>query len=74
MSGDDHIQAASRAFAGNLKRIRRALGLSQSELAARCNLAPSHIAHFESRRRLPSMLNLLRIKHALGCSWEALLQ
>lgn len=72
-NGDTMAQSEARKFGSRLASTRAALGLSQSAIAARCGLQPSHIAHFESGRRMPSLLNLIRIRRALGCSWSALL-
>ena len=60
------------AFKQNLLDIRKFLGLSQSELAKRIGWQPSHISHFESGRRLPSVQNLIKLARALGVSTDRL--
>jgi ribosome-binding protein aMBF1 (putative translation factor) len=46
---------------------RKALGLSQAELAARCDTTQSAIARLESGGRPPRIDTLLKIATALDC-------
>jgi transcriptional regulator with XRE-family HTH domain len=46
---------------------RKALGLSQAELASRCDTTQSAIARLESGGRPPRIDTLLRIADALDC-------
>jgi transcriptional regulator with XRE-family HTH domain len=50
-----------KALALKLTYARRSLGYSQSELARKCGLHPSAIAHFEASRRVPSLKNFQRL-------------
>jgi len=43
------------SFAIQLRKARDMRNLSQSELAKLCDLHPSHVAHFESGSRKPSL-------------------
>lgn len=52
-------------FAKNLRRVRELRKLSQSALAERCGMEPSHIAHFEGGRREPSLSNFTKLYKAL---------
>ena len=60
-------------FGARLKECRELTGISQSELARETGLEPSHINHYESGRRLPSIANLRRLKAALKVPYEMLL-
>lgn len=73
MSGDTAAQSESRKFGHRMASLRVALGLSQEAIASRIGLPASAISHYETGRRMPSLLNLIRIRRALGCSWGALL-
>ncbi len=48
-------------------------GLSQVEVAERCNLKPAAISHFECGRRLPSLANLRSLIQALEVSADLVL-
>ena len=53
-----------KEFGQHLRALREDRKLSQTALSSRTGLMPSAIAHFESGRRLPSVINLYRL--ALG--------
>lgn len=61
------------SFAGNLKRIRCDLNISQSLLSRLSGVPASSISHFEKGNREPSMSSLVAISNALSCSTDALL-
>ncbi|MDR1323429.1 MAG: helix-turn-helix domain-containing protein [Candidatus Margulisbacteria bacterium] len=52
-------------FIANLRKIRRAAGLSQMQLAFHCNTAPSYIGEIEIGRRFPSIEMIEKIAVAL---------
>ncbi|GBR73183.1 helix-turn-helix XRE-family transcriptional regulators [Candidatus Termititenax aidoneus] len=52
-------------FIANLRKIRRAAGLSQMQLAFHCNTAPSYIGEIEIGRRFPSIEMIEKIAAAL---------
>lgn len=60
------------SIADTMKEHRERLGLSQSDLARRICTDPSHVAHWESGRREPSLSNAAIIATALGVSIDAL--
>lgn len=69
-------EAWSEILSGLETRLRaaRALrGMSQSELARKCGLHPSHIAHFEAGRRVPSLGHFKRLCNGLGANAGELL-
>ena len=47
---------------------RKALGLSQRDLAELCNISPSSVARFESCNTSPNLNTLLNILRHLGLS------
>ena len=49
----------------NLKRARKQLGLTQSELAERCGISEGFLAEIETARKYPSASTLERITVAL---------
>jgi transcriptional regulator with XRE-family HTH domain len=61
-------------FAERLRSAREIQGMTQTDLAIKAGLIPSHISHFESGRREPNLENLIRIKQALNISYEMLLE
>lgn len=61
----------------NLKKIRLERGLTQKQLADKCNMSVNYIANFESGSRDiagASGRNLLIIAKALECTIEELLK
>ncbi len=54
-------------IAGQVVERRKALGLSQTELAERCGTTQSAIARLESGGRPPRIDTLLKIATALDC-------
>lgn len=60
-------------FKRNLKVIRMKNTLSQTELAKKTGLEPSHISHFECGRRVPNVVNLIKLSKALNCTMEELI-
>ncbi|MEJ2031084.1 MAG: helix-turn-helix transcriptional regulator [Maritimibacter sp.] len=60
------------AFAKTLRRHRKALGLSQEELAFRAGLSVSFLSYLETRRRQPSLTVLDALCRELGISLATL--
>lgn len=60
-------------FAKRLLEIREKRKLSQSELAAKADLQPAAIGHFENGRRSPSFHNVRKLATALNVSADYLL-
>jgi predicted transcriptional regulator len=74
-----HVKAVDPAMAGDMEEIeelsaiisamvaqRTAMGLSQRELAALCNIPQSSVARIESHKTTPNLGTLLNIFHHLG--------
>lgn len=57
----------------NMKKLRKAKGLKQKELAELTGLSESAISQLESGKRLPSYETLLKIAEALDCESADLL-
>lgn len=55
-------------FAAALKERRKAVGLSQEELAFRADLSMSYISLLETRRRQPTLSAMAAICKPLGVS------
>ncbi len=52
-------------FSDRLRLAMRSQGISQTDLAKRCNTEPSWINHFTRNRRLPTFGMLARILDAM---------
>ena len=64
------IRRSADSFGPNLKRLRT--GMTQVEFAAKIDMQPSAINHFESGRRKPSLRNLIAIADALDVGLDVL--
>lgn len=60
-------------FVTNLRNLRQSKQFTQAELGEIATLSGCIIAHYEAGRRSPGLPNLIKIKKALGCKWEELL-
>ena len=58
----------------NVRRLRKAAGLSQEELALSVGMKRSYLSDLERGTRNPSVRALGRLAEALGCAPDALLQ
>ena len=63
----------SHKFPDRLRAARQLRNLSQSELAAKAELQPSAVSHFETGRRAPSFDNLKALSEALQVTTDYLL-
>jgi ribosome-binding protein aMBF1 (putative translation factor) len=63
-----------RRFARNLKRARRAAGLTQTALAGRAKLARPYIVQLEAATREPSIVTVVTLAKALQIKPGSLLQ
>lgn len=61
-------------FSKNLRRIREAVGLSQEELGARCDLHRTYIGSIERGERNITLQTVTKIAMALGVNPLDLLQ
>lgn len=57
----------------NIRHFRKALGLTQAQLAARLYLTPQNISKWENSQSVPDVENLCLVAEALGVSVERLL-
>jgi transcriptional regulator with XRE-family HTH domain len=64
VSGREH--SAAQVFAEELRRLREARALSQSDLAGLINYSPSQVGMVESGKRVPSLDFARRADEALG--------
>ena len=69
-----HVQAGLRGIvAANVRRLRRARGLSQEGLADECGLHRTYVGSIERGERNVSIDNIERMATALGVDgWELL--
>lgn len=66
--------SASQGFAVQLRKARKAAGMTQTDLAAATGLTRSMISLFESGDRKPSFDNLRLLVYALNVSADVLLE
>ena len=57
----------------NIRHFRKALGLTQAELAQRLFLTPQNVSKWENGTSAPDVTNLCLVAEALGVSVERLL-
>jgi transcriptional regulator with XRE-family HTH domain len=60
-------------FSRNLKRLRTKAGLSQEELAERAEITARYLQSIEAGSFGASLAVLIRLRRALGCSWNRFL-
>ena len=60
-------QEVLKAFGARVRRLRRAKGLSQEELAFRSGLNRTYVGAVERGERNIALLNIRRLAEALGC-------
>ena len=59
-------------FGRNISRIRNAAGLTQEGLAAKADISTRYVQFLEADKYVPSVLVAVRLRRALGCSWDEL--
>jgi transcriptional regulator with XRE-family HTH domain len=59
-------------FAANLRRARKAAGISQEELAEHCEIHRTEVSLLERGGREPRLGTLIKLATALGTTAEAL--
>jgi transcriptional regulator with XRE-family HTH domain len=58
----------------NIRKIRRACGVSVVDLAAATNLTTASIYRYEQGKRVPTLTTSAKIAEALGCTVDDLLR
>lgn len=64
----------SAVFAGNLRRLREQAGLSQEELAFRCELHRTEVSLLERAGREPRLGTIVKLARGLDVAPVALLE
>ncbi len=62
-----------KAFATVLRRRRKEAGLSQEELAFRCDMSMSYISLLETQNRQPTLTAIYTISNQLGVTGSEIL-
>ena len=60
-------------FHRRLADARHNADLTQRDVSIRSGIPPTQISNFENNLRAPNLKNLIRLRNAIGCTWEALL-
>lgn len=71
---EDTASEENKALAANLKRRRKALGLSQGDLSVLASVAASHLSFMENARANPTLEVLTQLAEALQCKVVDLLE
>ena len=61
-------------FGRNLARLRSSRGLTQEQLAEHADIHTRYLQKLEGGRGHPSLIVLSRLKSALDCTWNVLLE
>lgn len=61
-------------FGRNLSRLRSQAGISQEKLAEQVDVHPRYIQKLEAGTGHPSLMVLIRLRKALNCEWNQLLE
>jgi len=65
--------SAKTKCTNNLKEVRRRRGLLLRDVAKMIgHSTPSHLSHFEKQRKLPNLVNALKLSAAMKCPVEIL--
>ena len=59
--------AAGEAFGQRMREIRTKRGLTQQDIAARSDIAQTHISDIELGFKLPNLLTVMKLALALEC-------
>lgn len=57
-----------------MRELRKAMGLTQKELAEKVGMTLAAVNRYENGVRVPSVNIAVRIAHALGCTVEELVE
>jgi transcriptional regulator with XRE-family HTH domain len=68
------VKAFQESFGKAVRRRRQAIGISQEELASRCELHRTYISEIERGLKSASLKAILAISHALGCPPHVLIR
>lgn len=71
---DSFVEQFLETVTHRLREARLALGLKQSEVAARCGMSTSQVSQIELRQSTPSLASLLRLCKALHLSVSQLVE
>ena len=58
---------AGELFGERMREIRSKRGLTQQEVAERCDIAQTHVSQIELGFKLPNLLTVIRLAIALDC-------
>jgi transcriptional regulator with XRE-family HTH domain len=60
-------------FSERLKAVAKARGVSMAKLAKDSGISRSALSNFTAGTRRPSYKVMVKLRNALGCSWDELL-
>jgi transcriptional regulator with XRE-family HTH domain len=67
------LKRLQKAFGANVRRERNRRGMTQERLAELADLSLRNIQRVEAGELNVLMTTVVRIRRALGCSWEELM-
>lgn len=66
-------QTQLKILSRNIRRLREQAGMTQEKLAEKADIAPRSLQFIESAQFGASLAVLIRLRRALDCGWETLL-
>ena len=70
---EQEAKESLRGFGDRLESLIRESGAERKEFAAACGISYNTINYMISGRRYPTLWSLIRIREALGCTWDDLM-
>lgn len=64
---------AQKTIGAQIRRMRKAKGMTQEQLAEKAGVDVTHISHIETGRSIPSLEMIISFINALDCSADELL-
>lgn len=62
-----------KTIGAQIKKMRKAKGMTQEQLAEKAGVGVTHISHIETGRSVPSLEMIISFINAFGCSADELL-
>lgn len=62
-----------KTIGAQIRRMRKAKGMTQEQLAEKAGVGVTHISHIETGRSVPSLEMIISFINAFGCSADELL-
>lgn len=71
---EQEVKERLHGFGDRLDSMIRGSGMGRREFAAKCGLNYNTVSYMTLGYRYPTMWSLIRIREALGCTWDDLME